>query len=586
MSDSKRHDDLLKLKNVVGYGSGIKERGGKKTGEEATLVFVTKKTSAITAADRIPKAIDGKLTDVIEVGQARNMLLPECSLVVRREKLKPIRGGMQTYPIGQSGVGTLGAIVKDARTGNLVALTNAHVAHNPIYATSEEYEQLLLDGVDFVTDGAVGRKMGSGTLGDYEEYGEVLRASVLDFVYDEIEGSNTIDAAIVSIRSDIGVTTGIMGLTKYPQPFIHPESLPLGVSAYKSGRTTGTTRGEVLSTNATVQVMASINSPEIYRITRKNIMLRSAYESTFVAGGDSGSALCVEIGNGRVGIVGLIHAGSDVPTGGYTYGYASRIDEIVNKLEIAPWDGTIVIPSDANTLEYASTGHGSIYIEDGTVLLNSTNDYLCATADTRTDPALLACIDGNLNVLSNAHVLTDRQRFTGISPIEIEYNIFNTIGACDATAGLSAILEASIAARAEAVYTIAPELECTITQADLFDVELAWTINPSLETSVSKTDAWYAVLDANAPLAVTVFEGTAIVGSPAIMDAEWRFTAAAESSISFVDSILASCEAVWVFGVGMDTEAAGTGVGPIVSSTVAACSASETFSLVYTGVSR
>lgn len=583
MSDSKRHDDLLKLRNVVGYGSGIKERGGKKTGEEATLVFVTKKTSAITAADRIPKAIDGKLTDVIEVGQARNMLLPECSLGVRREKLKPIRGGMQTYPIGQSVVGTLGAIVKDARTGNLVALTNAHVAHNPILATSADYEQLLREGKEFVTDGAVGRKMGSGFADDYEEYGEVVRSSVADFAYDEMEGRNTIDAAVVSIRSDIGVTTGIMGLTKYPQPFIHPASIPLGVSVYKSGRTTGTTRGEVLSTDTTISVYSSAT---ISRITRKNIMFRSIEGQTVAEGGDSGSALCVDMGNGRFGIVGLVFAASSTPTNGYTYGYASRIDEIVNKLEIAPWDGTIIVPKEADGLDYASTGHGSLYVEDGTVLLNSTNDYLCATADDQADPALRACIDGNLTVLNAANVLTDNPKYTGAPTLVIIYTVLNTIGTGDAQTGLAVSLYAAPAAYADATYEVKPVLESRAIQGGTVDADMTWTLGPSLETVVATTDAWVATLDADAPLAVTAFEGYGVIGWPSSSDAEWRFAVAAQASATILDSVPARGEVIWLFGVGIDSETDGTAVGPTVSSTVAACTADESKTLVYGGVSR
>ena len=73
---------ILAKPNVVGVAVGLKEHEGQWTDTMALVVLVQQKLplTALSAADRVPREIDGIQTDVYEVGVLRaQQLLPPTS---------------------------------------------------------------------------------------------------------------------------------------------------------------------------------------------------------------------------------------------------------------------------------------------------------------------------------------------------------------------------------------------------------------------------------------------------------------------------------------------------------------------------
>jgi len=120
----KYRGKLLGLKNVVGVGIGYKNAGGNDTGGPAYIVYVEKKvhTSNLARSHIVPRRIDGLDTDVVEIGTVR-------MLDVRTSRERPCQPGVS---IGhyQSTAGTLGAVVRDKKTNELMVLSNNHVLAN------------------------------------------------------------------------------------------------------------------------------------------------------------------------------------------------------------------------------------------------------------------------------------------------------------------------------------------------------------------------------------------------------------------------------------------------------------------------
>ncbi len=65
--------DLMFKANVVGVGIGLRQRGGKPTGEPAIVVSVIQKVtlSQLDSGDVIPRELDGIPVDVQAVGKLR-----------------------------------------------------------------------------------------------------------------------------------------------------------------------------------------------------------------------------------------------------------------------------------------------------------------------------------------------------------------------------------------------------------------------------------------------------------------------------------------------------------------------------------
>ena len=106
----KTRGKLLALQNVVGIGVGYKTSGAEDTGDPCFVIYVQKKLSPgdLSRKQVVPRKIDGLNTDVVESGVFRMLNV--------RTSRKALSAGVS---IGhyKSTAGTLGAVVKDRKTG-------------------------------------------------------------------------------------------------------------------------------------------------------------------------------------------------------------------------------------------------------------------------------------------------------------------------------------------------------------------------------------------------------------------------------------------------------------------------------------
>ncbi|MCL6638427.1 MAG: hypothetical protein K6T80_01935 [Firmicutes bacterium] len=121
----KAKKKLLGLQNVVGVGIGYKQVRGEETGRPAYIVYVEKKVppGGLSRGQVVPEQIDGLDVDVVEIGVVRML----GNIRTRRER--PCQPGMSVGHY-QTTAGTLGALVKDKKTGELMVLSNNHVLAN------------------------------------------------------------------------------------------------------------------------------------------------------------------------------------------------------------------------------------------------------------------------------------------------------------------------------------------------------------------------------------------------------------------------------------------------------------------------
>ena len=120
----KSRGKILSIQNVVGVGVGYKYKGEENTGEPAFIVYVEKKLrpSDLSRRRLVPQQIDGLETDVVEIGRVR-------MLGSRTARERPCQPGVSIAHY-KSTAGTLGALVKDKTTRQLMILSNNHVLAN------------------------------------------------------------------------------------------------------------------------------------------------------------------------------------------------------------------------------------------------------------------------------------------------------------------------------------------------------------------------------------------------------------------------------------------------------------------------
>jgi hypothetical protein len=320
---------LMKKANVVGVGKGLKRVGGVRTEQSSITVLVREKValSSLKSSDVIPKEINGIPTDVFEVGELK--LLSS----IRTEKRRPAQPGVS---IGHYKVtaGTLGALVKDVATGQTLLLSNNHVFAN--ISNGKDGRARIGDPV--LQPGAYdGGKLDSDVIGTLERFVPLVRDSkeadcqvaslvsgilndVLNIIYPaytlkfmkSLKAENTVDCALAKpvssemVRKDILEIGQVKGIAEVGEK----------TKVKKSGRTTGLTRGEVVSTNATVSVRLSDNE--------NGIFADQIVATSISQGGDSGSLVL----NEDNAAVGLLFAGSDKAT------IFNRIQNVLSALRV------------------------------------------------------------------------------------------------------------------------------------------------------------------------------------------------------------------------------------------------------------
>ena len=321
---SAHEHELLRKKNVVGVGIGKKIVGGKQTDQECITVMVSQKLPlrALSKDDVVSREIEGIITDVVEVGTLR-------AFAERTDRWRPAPGGVS---IGHYKItaGTLGAVVKDTRTGNRVILSNNHVLANSNDAT--QGDEILQPGPH---DGGDSTENVIAKLDRFVpiKYGTApadcgvakLVADLCNFLARLFGSShrlrairtsaetNRVDAALALPLSDDLVLDEVLEIGQIAD---WTEDIQIGTVVKKSGRTTELTEDIVRILDATVNVQ--------YGEGRTATFTGQIAAGPMSQGGDSGS-LVVDAQNRSVG---LLFAGSDQST------IFSPIKDVISLLEI------------------------------------------------------------------------------------------------------------------------------------------------------------------------------------------------------------------------------------------------------------
>jgi hypothetical protein len=322
----KNRKKILDMDNVVGVGVGYKEKGGKATAEESVVVFVKKKVKKgdLRSHQVIPDKIEEAKTDVIEIGEMR--------LLVNTQRYRPVRPGCS---IGHYAIsaGTLGAIVRDKRTGERLFLSNNHVLANVTNGRDGRARQ----GDAILQPGAYdGGKLDKDVVAYLYRYAPISKimaesdcpvaaaaVSTVNTVFKMVKPSysmklmktsnqnNIVDAAVakpaqVDINDEILEIGEVRGVAD-------PK---LGDRVKKNGRTTGYTEGTIKAVDVTMKVALGEDS---YAVFTEQVL--SDIKS---APGDSGSLILDS--NNRA--VGLLFAGSDTAT------LFNKISNVMKELEV------------------------------------------------------------------------------------------------------------------------------------------------------------------------------------------------------------------------------------------------------------
>jgi len=304
---SQQRDDLLARSNVVAVGVGYKVTAGIQTPTLSVVCSVTRKLpdAALSERDRVPRALDGVPTDVIETGPIR-------ALQARTARHRPAPGGVS---IGHRDItaGTLGCLVK--KGGQVMILSNNHVLANsnaaqigdPIlqpgpydggrlpddhFADLEAFIPIVVTEGPSTCGAATGAASLLNALAGLLGSDARLRAVTTRAV------DNLVDCAIArpldpaSVSGDI-VEVGTLQGTRRAE---------LGMALKKSGRTTGLTTGTVQQIDVTADVQ--------YGEGRTARFVDQIMAGAMSQGGDSGSAVLDDQNH----LVGLLFAGSSNTT--------------------------------------------------------------------------------------------------------------------------------------------------------------------------------------------------------------------------------------------------------------------------------
>jgi len=402
--------------NNVGVGMGNKIKNGEYTGEVCVVFTVDKKLplSEIPQNQVLPTSvvIDGVTykTDVFEVGVINALTCPpnstggtswatactvcnqcydwypanQSSVVIppNRSRVRPLQGGLSMATNNNiNEIGTLGFFAKDASTGVLVGVTNAHVAIGDAFYTSER--NLLGVVQNEMADNGLqpGAEISTPTSNDI--IGQVVRYVPLYKTTTSIK--NQVDAALVAVNSasirsiQNGTPTSAdsfnqIGLTGITQPMYFASTSDIdsllttysGAEIWSSGRSTGPKQGLCGLKINSVNYSALVNGYNLQGVSNSAIFEQCISFTRInpnciypIYPGDSGSALIGYFPATPGGpnlvpkIIGLCFAASD------TLGLAVRIDKLTTALDIVWWDGlqpNFILPS---SIKFVTVPNGS-----------------------------------------------------------------------------------------------------------------------------------------------------------------------------------------------------------------------------------
>lgn len=381
------YDSTPDYVHMVGFGQKI--TNGVNTGEPCIVFGLPKKKpkdqldpneilpSTVTTEDNVVLK-----TDVINLGPVE--LVSTCfsagdpSSSSHRVKIRPLIGGVTLpYINNEFYIGTLGGIFKDKDDNSLVALTNCHVGLGSLangFRNSNKTNIFNIQNRFAYQSNEAIFPPESDTIGYVKRYYPIIP---------DTAGSNKIDASVIGIDnlSDLSQANSykILGLfNPLPLPAATSSEIDnfIGSSAkcVKSGRTTGFIGGFPNNPTQPCSIFVPINNASVnignilfeeliafsysatttstdadgteYTVNRENVCVP----------GDSGSLLIGYV-NGQYKIIGLVFAVSTmVPYGTpqipYNLGYACRIDNVLDLLNLEVWDGNLFSVNPSSNWEF------------------------------------------------------------------------------------------------------------------------------------------------------------------------------------------------------------------------------------------
>jgi hypothetical protein len=277
----------------------------------ALVVMVKEKVSVeqLEERDVIPAEIEGVITDVIEVGEI-------VALQARTDRWRPAPGGVS---IGHYKItaGTLGVLVRDVETNEILILSNNHVMANSNDAT--QGDPILQPGphdggtvaedtianlmrfvpIQFESEPPPSPCPFSNAAAEIANFFARLVGSKHRLLSVVIQQANQVDGALAKPVNPDVVSSEILEIGAVTGE----REAELGMEVKKSGRTTGLTTGTVQLLDASVNVG--------YGGGRTALFTNQILTTNMSQGGDSGSLLVSGEGNKAVG---LLFAGSDQVT--------------------------------------------------------------------------------------------------------------------------------------------------------------------------------------------------------------------------------------------------------------------------------
>jgi len=302
--------------NVVGIGSGVKWTGRQPTGTPAVLVFVTQKfpAAALDERDRIPAQLDdGTATDVVPVGHVSAQPdAPEVTgLTAAAQFIASSLGGpqaltrrMRPCPVGLSignvavTAGTLGGVVYDFLPGASANPPAAGIGVPSAFYVLSNNHVLAASNAAPAGSAIVQPGRADGGQDPQDRIATLSRFVPVQFApaVPVDQHQNLVDCAIgqcqqIDATREIYFTGALRGWRR-------KADVAVGDLVRKTGRTTGTTLGRVISIDATIDVGYGAAGTARF----KDQILTTGMS----AGGDSGS-LVTTLDNVAVG---LLFAGS------------------------------------------------------------------------------------------------------------------------------------------------------------------------------------------------------------------------------------------------------------------------------------
>ncbi|MDN5202417.1 hypothetical protein QQ008_13605 [Fulvivirgaceae bacterium BMA10] len=304
---------LMKCDCINGYAVGRKITQGKASNDLAITVFVNKKLGLkrLPIANRVPKTLaipteDGDTLEFItDVQEARFSSLAYTS----RER--PAPSGISIGHINIT-AGTLGGLVRDKETDNIVILSNNHVLADSNEAALDD--PILQPGPE------------DGGIDPDDRIATLKRFVPIDF---SDSGQNRVDAAIATPidLNDLIWNTKDIGAEVPLSKFVLGES-DLGKYVRKTGRTTESTQGFIEAMFATVQVKYDLFQKATF--VDQIIISQPQSEEDFSNGGDSGSLVYDHENR----LIGLLFAGSEGSENEPATTIVNPIQFVLNELNI------------------------------------------------------------------------------------------------------------------------------------------------------------------------------------------------------------------------------------------------------------